>query len=168
MAARLSAGAAWFERDPAGGVPPRPCARDVRFKSMGSAIRRLAKRLRDRATITSPFLAGPFGRRLRCSLLTDPLPGYARRSRLASGQNSCAIKGEVVFARSLRAGRVDDSEASAPGAMPLLRFEFDNVHLAHEWCWETGYESEKERATCRRSDPGHPRWQPGGSQKNAR
>jgi len=61
----------------------------------------LADGLRDRAKITSPFLAGPFARRLRCSLLTDPLAGYARRSRLASGQNSCAIKGEVIFARSL-------------------------------------------------------------------
>jgi len=57
--------------------------------------------LGDRAKITSPFLAGPFARRLRCSLLTDPLAGYARRSRLADGQNSCAIKGEVIFARSL-------------------------------------------------------------------
>jgi hypothetical protein len=52
----------------------------------------------DRAQITSPFLAGPFARRLRCSLLTDPLAGYARRSRLAGGQHSCAIKGEVICA----------------------------------------------------------------------
>jgi len=57
--------------------------------------------LRDRAKITLPFLAGPFARRLRCSLLTDPLAGYARRSRLAGGQNSCAIKCEFIFARPL-------------------------------------------------------------------
>ncbi len=69
-----------------------------------SVFRGSSKHLRDRAKITSPFLAGPFARRLRCSLLTDPLPGYARRSRLASGQNSCAMKGEVIFAQSLSRG----------------------------------------------------------------
>jgi hypothetical protein len=58
--------------------------------------------LRDRAKITSAILAWPFDRWLRCSLLTDPLAGYARRSRLASGQNSCAIITEFIFARSLR------------------------------------------------------------------
>ena len=57
--------------------------------------------LGDRAKITSHFPAGSFARRLRCSLLTDPLAGYARRSRLASGQNSRAVKHEFIFARSL-------------------------------------------------------------------
>ncbi len=52
--------------------------------------------VRDREIITSHFLAGSFGRQLRCSLLTDPLARYARRSRLANGQNSCAIKRFVV------------------------------------------------------------------------
>ena len=55
----------------------------------------------DRAKITSHFLAGPFGRWQRCSLLTDPLAGYARRSRLASDQNSCAVKYEFIFAWGL-------------------------------------------------------------------
>ncbi len=58
--------------------------------------------LRDRAKITSHFPAGPFGRWLRCRLLTDPLAGYARRLRLASSQNFCAVKHEFIFARSLR------------------------------------------------------------------
>ena len=57
--------------------------------------------LRGRAKITSRFLAGSFGRWLRCSLLPDPLAGYARRSRLASGQNSCTLKDEFILARSL-------------------------------------------------------------------
>jgi hypothetical protein len=57
--------------------------------------------LRDRAKTTSAILAWPFARWLRCTLLTDPLAGYARRSRLASGQNSCAIITEFIFARSL-------------------------------------------------------------------
>jgi hypothetical protein len=59
--------------------------------------------LRGRAKITSHFPAGSFGRGLRCSLLTDPRAGYARRSRLASGQNSHAVKYEFTFARPLTA-----------------------------------------------------------------
>jgi hypothetical protein len=42
------------------------------------------------------ILAGSFGRWRRCSLVTDRL-GYAPRSRLASGQNSCAIIVHVIF-----------------------------------------------------------------------
>jgi len=61
--------------------------------------------LRDRAKITSAFLAGSFGRWLCGSLLTDPLAGYARRSRLASNQNLCAINAEFIFARSLSLNR---------------------------------------------------------------
>ena len=57
--------------------------------------------VRGRAKITSHFLAGPFGRWHRCSLLTDPLAGYARRSRLASGRNPCAKKYEFILAQSL-------------------------------------------------------------------
>ncbi|NNM86903.1 MAG: hypothetical protein HKL95_00115 [Phycisphaerae bacterium] len=57
--------------------------------------------LRDRARIASRFLAGPFGRWLRCSLLTDPLAVYAHRSRHASSQNSCAVKHEFIFSGSL-------------------------------------------------------------------
>ena len=57
--------------------------------------------LRGRAKITSHFPAGSFGRGLRCSLLTDPWAGYARRSRLAGGQNSRAVKYEFIFARPL-------------------------------------------------------------------
>ncbi|NNM87925.1 MAG: hypothetical protein HKL95_05345 [Phycisphaerae bacterium] len=57
--------------------------------------------LRDRAIITSHFPAGSFGRWRRCSLLTDPRLGYARRSRLVSSQNYCAVKPEFIFAQSL-------------------------------------------------------------------
>ena len=57
--------------------------------------------LRNQAKITSHFPAGPFGLQLRCSLVSDPLPGYAPHSRLASGQNFCAVKHEFIFARSL-------------------------------------------------------------------
>ena len=60
-------------------------------------------RVRGRAKITSHFPAGSFGRGLRCSLLTDPWAGYARRSRLAGGQNSRAVKYEFIFARPLNA-----------------------------------------------------------------
>ena len=57
--------------------------------------------LRGRAEITSHILAGSFGRGRCCSLLTDPLAGYARRLRLAGGRNSCAIKYEFISARPL-------------------------------------------------------------------
>jgi uncharacterized protein with HEPN domain len=57
--------------------------------------------IRGRAKITSHFPAGSFGRGHRCSLLTDPRVGYARRSRLAGGQNSRAVKYEFIFARPL-------------------------------------------------------------------
>ncbi len=39
-------------------------------------------------------------------LLTDPLARYARRSRLAVGQNSCAIKCEFILSRSLIGARL--------------------------------------------------------------
>jgi hypothetical protein len=42
------------------------------------------------------ILAGSFGRWRRCSLVADHF-GYAPRSRLASGQNSCAIIVHVIF-----------------------------------------------------------------------
>ena len=61
--------------------------------------------VRGRAKITSHFPAGSFGHGLRCSLLTDPRAGYARRSRLAGGQNSRAVKYEFIFARPLKRGR---------------------------------------------------------------
>jgi hypothetical protein len=49
-----------------------------------------------------PSAAAPrFGRTWNLGTAQKQLPGYARRSRLAGGQNSCAIKGEVIFARSL-------------------------------------------------------------------
>ena len=54
-----------------------------------------------RAKKTSHFSAGPFDRQLRCSLVQDPLPGYAPRSRLTGGQNFCAVKHEFIFARFL-------------------------------------------------------------------
>ena len=54
------------------------------------------------AKIKLPILAWSFGRWLRCSLLTDPWAGYARRSRLISGQNPCAIKGNFILARPLK------------------------------------------------------------------
>ncbi len=63
--------------------------------------RQAAPLVRNRAKITSHFSAGPFGLQLRCSLVSDPLPGYAPHSRLAGGQNFCAVKHEFIFARSL-------------------------------------------------------------------
>src|SRR5271157_1176628 len=72
--------------------------------------------LRARAKITSAILAWPFGRWLRCSLLTDPLAGYARRSRHASGQKSCAIITEFSFAWSLGAATWGIGPAALGGA----------------------------------------------------
>jgi len=46
------------------------------------------------------ILAGAFAHWLCCSLVTDPY-GYASRSRLASGQNSCAIIAQVISSRRL-------------------------------------------------------------------
>ncbi len=61
----------------------------------------------DRATITSPFLAGAFGRGLSCSLRREPEAGYARPSRLDRGENVrqslSAVKYEFIFARALMA-----------------------------------------------------------------
>ena len=57
--------------------------------------------LRGRAKITSHFPAGSFSRGLCCLLLTDPRAGYARRSRLAGGQNSRAVKYEFIYTRPL-------------------------------------------------------------------
>ncbi len=83
--------------------------------------------VRNRAKITSHLPAGPFGRQLRCSLVSDPLPGYAPRSRLASGQNFCAVKHEFIFARSLTTGRVQFKmfeaaryKSCAPAALAVL------------------------------------------------
>ncbi len=89
--------------------------------------------MRVRAKITSRFRAGSFGRGLwsavsgqrpaislqravvvsagvRGASAGGPQPattmvGYARRSRLAKGQNSCTIKYEFIFARPLNAAR---------------------------------------------------------------
>ena len=89
------------ERDETGGDDEDSPQRTQRnAEDWWDAIRK-AKPLRDRAKITSHCPAGSFGRQLRCSLLTDPLAGYARPSRLAGGQNSCAVKHEFIFARSL-------------------------------------------------------------------
>ncbi len=80
------------------------------------------KRLRDRETITSHFLAGSFVRRLRCSLLTDPLARYARRSRLAVGQNSCAIKCEFILSRSLGGVLKKIATCAAAGTLAIILF----------------------------------------------
>ena len=77
-----------------GGI--NPVARVTYFTSG-----QLPGRLRGRAKITSHFPAGSFDRGLRCSLLTDPRVGYARRSRLAGGQNSRAVKYEFIFVQPL-------------------------------------------------------------------
>ena len=94
-------------------------------------IRIAIGRLRGLAKIKLPILAWSFGRWLRCSLLTDPWAGYARRSRVvplrselrgtspppvsfpkpderfairgASGQNPCAMIGNFILARPLSA-----------------------------------------------------------------
>ena len=76
---------------------------------------------------TSAILAWPFARWLRYSLLTDPLAGYARRLRLASGQNSCAIITEFIFAQSLGQNLV----LSSTFFLSAVRFnvEFDCLGL---------------------------------------
>ncbi len=85
----------------------------------------LAPFLRGRAKITSHFPAGSFGRGLRCSLLTDPWAGYARRSRLAGGQNSRAVKYEFIFARPLSRRRHSAIRfLSAPARIEKIQVQF--------------------------------------------
>ena len=77
-------------------------------------------RLSNRAKITSHFPAGPFDRQLRCSLVPDPLPGYAPRSRLAGSQNFCAVKHEFIFARFLTGNCVGQWDLHSQSGYGLL------------------------------------------------
>ena len=61
--------------------------------------------IRDRTKRTSHFPFGPLVRWLRWPLLTAPEAGCARPSRPASNQNSCAVKYECIFSRSLSSVR---------------------------------------------------------------
>jgi len=65
--------------------------------------------LRNRAALSSGFLACSFDLQHRCTLVTGPWPGHAPSVRLAPGQNPGAGKLEFMVARFLRAGQSRDS-----------------------------------------------------------
>ncbi|HUC85599.1 MAG TPA: glycoside hydrolase family 3 C-terminal domain-containing protein [Candidatus Acidoferrales bacterium] len=100
----------------------------------------VSPQLRDGAKITSVILAWSFARWLRCSLLTDPWTGYARRSRLASGQNPRAKIPELIFAQSLKAYGIGGLSTALAAVLVALLNCVPVAFAAEETCARCGQE----------------------------